>query len=420
MSQRRARSRQGNRVGSLASLRELNRRQVLRTLGEAGPVSRAEVARRTGLSRSTVSSLVAELQTAGLVVEAEGAQREAPSDQGGRPGVLIALDRSAGVAAGIDFGHRHLRVAVADLGHTVLAEAVTDREPDARAEADLDTAVRLFDRVLAEAGADRDQVLGIGMGLPAPIDSASGTVGATALLPGWVAVRAGEELGHRIGLPVLVDNDANLGALAEWTWGAGRDCTELAYIKVSSGIGAGLVLGGRLFRGASGTAGEIGHITVDESGPVCRCGNRGCLEVVAGAPAILELLRPVRGPGLTLRDVLEMSAAGDQGTRRVLADAGRQIGIALANLCNLFNPERVVVGGQLGQAGDVLLDPMREAVGRGAISTAAEAATIVAGRLGERAELLGALALVLREPDRFLPIDHDDAVPPAPLRKVGT
>jgi predicted NBD/HSP70 family sugar kinase len=367
-----------------------------------------------------VSSLVAELQSAGLVVEAEGAQREAPSDQGGRPGVLIALDRSVGVAAGIDFGHRHLRVAVADLAHTILAEAVTDREPDARAEADLDTAVRLFDRVLAEAGADREQVLGIGMGLPAPIDAASGTVGATALLPGWVAVRAGEELGHRIGLPVLVDNDANLGALAEWTWGAGRDCTELAYIKVSSGIGAGLVLGGRLFRGASGTAGEIGHITVDESGPVCRCGNRGCLEVVAGAPAILELLRPVRGPGLTLRDVLEMSAAGDQATRRVLADAGRQIGIALANLCNLFNPERVVVGGQLGQAGDVLLDPMREAVGRGAISTAAEAATIVAGRLGERAELLGALALVLREPDRFLPTEHDDAVPPAPLRRVGT
>src|SRR5687767_3022592 len=112
MSQRRARSRQGNRVGSLASLRELNRRQVLRTLSEAGPVSRAEVARRTGLSRSTVSSLVAELQSAGLVVEAEGAPREAPSDQGGRPGVLIALDRSAGVAGGIDFGHRHLRVAV--------------------------------------------------------------------------------------------------------------------------------------------------------------------------------------------------------------------------------------------------------------------------------------------------------------------
>jgi predicted NBD/HSP70 family sugar kinase len=118
--------------------------------------------------------------------------------------------------------------------------------------------------------------------------------------------------------------------------------------------------------------------------------------------------------------VLERSAAGDQGTRRVLADAGRQIGIALANLCNLFNPERVVVGGQLGQAGEVLLDPMREAVGRGAISTAAEAATIVAGRLGERAELLGALALVLREPDRFLPTEHDDAVPPAPLRRVGT
>ena len=399
------------KVGSLESLRALNRRQVLRTLGEAGPISRAEVARRTGLSRSTVSSLVADLRAAGLVTELDGERRSAVGVTGGRPAVLISLDRSAGVAVGIDFGHRHLRVAVADLAHTVLAETVTDREPDRRARDDLDTAVRLVDQVLREAGVDRDVVLGVGMGLPAPIDRASGTVGASALLPGWVSVRPSAELERQLGLPVQLDNDANLGALAECTWGAGRDCADVAYIKASSGIGAGLVLGGRLFRGASGTAGEIGHTTVDEAGPVCRCGNRGCLEVVAGAPAILELLRPVRGPDLTLRDVLAMSAAGDAGTRRVLADAGRQIGVALANLCNLLNPERVIIGGQLGQAGDVLLDPMREAVGRGAISTAASTASILAGQLGERAEMLGSLALVLREPDRF--------ALPAPLHEVG-
>jgi predicted NBD/HSP70 family sugar kinase len=398
-------------VGSLESLRELNRRRVLQVLGTSGPTSRAEIARRTGLSRSTISSLVTDLLGSGLVTEVDDGERTAPSVQGGRPPVLVALDRSAGVALGIDFGHHHLRVAVADLGHTVLAQASAEREPDRRASDDLDAAIGLVDRVLAEAGADRGQVLGAGMGLPAPIDRASGTVGASALLPGWVAVRAGAELERRLGLPVQVDNDANLGALAEWTWGAGRDCGELAYIKVSSGIGAGLVVGGRLFRGASGTAGEIGHTTVDENGPVCRCGNRGCLEVVAGGPAILELLRPLRGRGLALTDVLTLAAGGDLGARRVLGDAGRQIGIAVANLCNLFNPERVVVGGTLGQAGNVLLDPMREAVRRGAIRAAAETATIVPGQLGERAEVLGALALVLREPDRF--------VPPALLSGVG-
>jgi predicted NBD/HSP70 family sugar kinase/biotin operon repressor len=389
-------------VGSLESLRARNRRRVLDALRAAGTASRADLARRTGLSRSTVSSLIADLQSAGLVAEVAGRGRAAPSGQGGRPPVLLELGRSAGVAVGIDFGHRHLRVAVADLGHRVLAEAVRTLEAQHRAAEGLDQAARLVDQVLGQAGTGHDRVIGVGMGLPGPIDRTTGTVGSPTLLPGWVGVRAAERLGELLGLPVQVDNDANLGVLAECTWGAGQGCTEVAYLKAATGIGAGLVLGGRLYVGASGTAGEIGHTTIDEHGPVCRCGNRGCLEMLAGAPAILELLRPGLGERLTLAEVLRLAAAGDPGCRRVLADAGRHIGVAVANLCNLFNPERVIVGGELARAGDLLLEPLREVVRRGSIQSALQTARIVPGVLGDRAEVLGAVALVLRESDRFV------------------
>jgi predicted NBD/HSP70 family sugar kinase len=241
------------------------------------------------------------------------------------------------------------------------------------------------------------QVIGVGLGLPGPIHQPTGTVGSATILPGWHGVHVGEEMQRRLALPVRVDNDANLGALAELHWGAGRGCSNLAYIKVATGIGAGLVIGGRLFRGTGGTAGEIGHTTIDDSGPICRCGSRGCLEAYAAAPAILELLRSSLGEELTSEQLIERTTAGDLACRRAIADAGNHLGAALANLCNLLNPERIVVGGSFSAVGDVLLAPMREAVRRRAISTAAEDVEVVPGVLGERAELLGAVALVLYE-----------------------
>jgi predicted NBD/HSP70 family sugar kinase len=201
----------------------------------------------------------------------------------------------------------------------------------------------------------------------------------------------------RLRLPVHVDNDANLGALAELHWGAGRGCSCLTYIKIATGIGAGLVVGRRLYRGAGGTAGEIGHTTIDEAGPICRCGSRGCLETFAGAPAIVELLRPALGADATVEAVVSHAVDGHMGAKRAIGDAGRHIGSALANLCNLFNPELIVVGGTLAAAGDVLLGPMREAVARRAIPSAAEDVEIVTAALGDRAEMLGAVALVLYE-----------------------
>jgi predicted NBD/HSP70 family sugar kinase len=388
-------------AGSLRSLRDANRRHVIEALGRLGVASRADLARATGLSRSTVSSVVADLQRAGLVAERHpnGAAHESGV---GRPPVLLALDRSAGAVAGIDFGHSHVAVAIADLSHAVLAETWRDLDVDHSADQGLDAAVDLLEQTLGDAGLTQDRVLGVGMGLPGPIHTPSNTVGSTSILPGWVGVDAQREMTRRLGLPVRVENDANLGALAELVFGAGRGRSDFAYIKVSSGIGAGFVIDGRLHRGVGGTAGEIGHTGFSSNGRVCRCGNRGCLETAAAAGPIVAAVSAGRGEPVTVAGVIELVERGDALAQRVVADAGREIGAAVANLCNLLNPGQIVVGGELSAAGEALLVPLRDALRRHAVPTAAADAEVVAGQLGKRAEVMGACAVVLREPEHAL------------------
>ena len=383
--------------GSLGSLRALNRSRVIDTLRQLGVASRAEIARRTGLSRSTVSSLVGELQDSGVITERQANGEGGATARGGRPPTLIALDPSVGVAVGVDFGKRHVAVAASDLSHTILAESRREMEGDYDAGAGFKAAEELVSEVLSDAKVERDVVIGAGVGVPAPIHVQTGAVGSSAILPGWNEVMVAEEVGARLQLPVHVDNDANLAALAELHWGAGRNSSNLVYLTAGTGIGAGIVIDGRLYRGAGGTAGEIGHTTIDEGGSICRCGSRGCLETFAAMPAILELLKPSLGDDLTPEAVIESAAGGDLACLRAIGDAGRHLGAALANLCNLVNPERIVVGGSLAQAGDALLDPMRETVQRRAIVSAARDVEIRAGELSERAEMLGAVALVLYE-----------------------
>ena len=383
----------------MASLREGNRKRVIDALRANGVASRAELARLTDLSRSTISTIVGDLLESGLAVERDG-QPEGEA-HAGRPPVMVGLDSSAGLALAVDFGHRHLRVALSDLSHEVLAETWRELDVDHSATDGLAAARDDVEKVLAEAGADRGRIIGTVMGLPAPINRATGTAQDSSILPGWVGVDAAAEASARLDLPVAVENDANLGALAELVWGAAKGRSEVAYIKVSSGIGGGLISGGRLTHGAGGTAGEIGHTVVGQSGPVCRCGNRGCLETLASARAVAAQLSQSRHEEISPRRLLELSAAGDAAARRLIGDAGRALGVAIANLCNTVNPECVVIGGDLGQAGDVLIDPVREVVRRSAIPSAADDTEIAAGVLGERAEMLGALALVMHESERF-------------------
>ncbi len=378
--------------GTLTWLRDRNRQRVMGILRMQGAISQADIARATGLSRTTVSTLVSELREAGLVADVD---TKSGHERGGRPGVQLVLRDPSEVVVGIDFGHSHVGVAVADLRHNILAERVDALDVNRLAQEALDLAAEMFSEVLGRIRVDRRNVVAAGIGIPGPVDRAHGTAGSATILPGWVGLRIASEMQERLGVPVQIENDANLGALAELTWGAGKDCSNFAYIKAATGIGAGIVIDGRLLRGATGTAGEIGHTTLDERGPICYCGNRGCLETVASGPAIVQLVGPIAGETLTLARVVELAAAGDLRCRRAVADAGREIGVAVAGLCNLINPERVIVGGLLSRAGEVVLVPMRESIRRHAVQAAAATVEVTTAVFVEREELLGAVALAL-------------------------
>ena len=378
--------------GSLERLRATNRRTLMAVLAARGPTSRADLARTTGLSRTTVSSLVAELIVEGQA--AETTHRGRPHKGGsGRPPVLVTLTASSGVVAGVDVGHRHVRVALADRTGQVLTERTASVDVDRQGAATLDRAADLVRAVLQEAGLDPSQLRGVGMCVPAPVDRRSARI-RTGILPGWRELRPGDELSGRLDVPVFADNDANLGVLAEVGHGAARGLSDLVYLKIASGLGAGIVLGNRLHRGATGIAGEIGHVQVGEDGTVCRCGNRGCLETLVAAPVLLGLLQPAYDEALTTERILALEGAGDAGVRRVLSDAGRTVGRALADLCNSLNPEAVVLGGSLGRS-PALTEGVRAAIDRYAQPAAADAVRVVPGQLGDRAEVVGAIALAI-------------------------
>lgn len=386
------------KAGSLTELRRANRGRVLTALRAHGALSRADLAQTTALSRSTVTAVVAELIDSGIAVELHA---QAPTaGRSGRPPTLVRLHGSAAAAVGVEISNSLVRATACDLAHEPLGTASRTLDPDTDPADTLGVVGELIDQVLAGTGLGRDRVIGVGIALPGPIRRDSGLVGRACTLRPWIGIRANELSARILDLPVLVGNDANLGALAEVTWGAARGRTNVAYVYTATGIGAGLVLDGRVYAGASGTAGEIGHTTIDEDGLVCECGNRGCLNTVADAAAIVGQLRHSHGE-LGIGEIIDAAHGGDPGCRRVLADAGRHIGVAIANLYNLIDPELLVFGGNLARAEDILLDPLRDSMSRRAIQTGEELPEVVAGALHDRVVVLGATAAILRDPSTF-------------------
>ena len=382
---------------AVPTARERNALRVLDYLFREGPARRVDVIRATALSRATVSKLIGELQAQGLVVEQRPALNVA--GRSGRPPTRLTLNPQIGAFGGVDFGHSSVRVAIADVTGALVAEDRLDLDVDNAAELAITAAVERLPALVAQAGLARKRLLGVGAAISAPVRRDGASVVTAGILPGWSAVSPQRELARRLGVPVHVGNDANLGALAEVRTGAAAGATNVLYVMLSSGVGGGLVLHGSLFTGHSGMTGELGHVQVDPEGVRCRCGNRGCLETVAGAQALLERLRPMLGKSAGLAEAVQRAQAGDELCRRVFREAGVAAGRVAGDIANVVNPELVIVGGDLIIAGELLVDAVREGLEQTSIPAVRADLAVVAATLGDRAELLGAIGLAIEQAD---------------------
>ena len=402
----------GNTSADISLMREFNESLVLNLVRRTGRISRVAIAEQTRLSRSTISSIVAELLRRNLVREVGTG-----SSRGGRRPILVEFNSQAGYVLGVDLGATHLSVLLTDLeAHPVarIEKALSVEEGPGLV---LDQVAQLVGKALEQAGLGMELVFGAAIGIPGPLDFATGKTIFPPIMPGWHGVPIRDHLRERLGKPVHVDNDANLGAIGEYWWGAGRGARNLAFIKVGTGIGCGLILDGQVYRGDTGSAGEIGHTVIDEDGPPCRCGSSGCLEALGARPAILQTAhqagfqksdsrQPCRNT-FGILDLIEAARCGDSLARRLFAQAGRHIGVALTSLINLLNPGVVVVGGGVARAGTFLLEPLRETVQQRALTVAAKSARIVESELGANAIAIGAVTVVLQQlfsgPDLTVP-----------------
>jgi len=359
--------------GPLRLLRETHEERVLTALRTRGALTRAQLVEQTNLSRATLSSIVQTLLGRQALTETS---EEATTGRGrGRPVSMLTLNPAGGLALGLDLGHRGVQVTIANVAHEVVASgavACAERTPSARR---LELALDLVDDLTGRHEISLAALAGIGVGIVGPV-----TADASRPEPGADLVR--DTLGARFGVPVFVDNNTRLAALAEAVWGAGAGVSSALYLRLSYGVGGGLVLGGRLFAGAGGAAGELGHISVDRDGPACPCGGRGCLERYVSLTTLQERCAAV----------LE---ARDAEAHEVLAEAGARIGEVLAAACNTINPEVVVIGGELAETGDPLFDPLRAAFGWYTHSQVRRTARITHAALGPDAAARGGIALVL-------------------------
>ena len=351
--------------------------------------SRTDIARTTGLARSTVTNRVATLVADALLVE----HHIGPSS-GGRPPVELRLNADAGLMLGADIGATHLRVAVADLSGAVLAEHSSDLLIATGPEVVMPRVIDVMLELLTEVGRDPSDVRGLGIGVPGPVQFRTGTVVRPPIMPGWDGVRLADHLDPVFDAPVRVDNDVNLMALGEF--GARRPAPRLLlFIRVGTGIGCGIVDDERVLRGVDGAAGDIGHIQLPDAGEVlCSCGNTGCIEAVASGSAMARQLTELGQPASSSADVVALAQSGSAQAKQVVRQASVHIGSLVATLVNCYNPSTIVLGGPLAPLSDDLLAGIRAVVYQRATPLATRSLVVEGSQLDERAGVVGALALV--------------------------
>ena len=384
-------------------MRELNQAAVLGVINDRGPISRTEIAESTRLSPATVSGITGDLIAQGLVYE-----RAAGVSTGGRRPILLALNRRAGFVLGAKLTETHVVVALTDLGAEIVEQRDLPLGPDRRPEA---VVAALADLVAdLRAGHPDRRLFGLGLGLAGLVDRRAGVCRFSPFLR-WRDVPLRALLEARLGLPVVVENDVNTLAVAERWFGAGAGVADFVVVTLGRGVGMGMVLDGRLYRGGRGGGGEFGHVTVDPDGPACECGKRGCLEALVGEPELRRRLGAALGCEVTLADGVELARAGDPGAREVFAAAGRTLGLALAGVVNLLNPLRLIVGGEGAQALDLYLEPLRAALAAHCFDGLYADLELTVEPWGDGAWARGAAGLMLDQlfhPHLYPEADRDD------------
>jgi len=361
---------------------------MFQLLRDGRPRTRAELATLTGQARSTVAGRIDALMSAGLIAPAGEA-----TSTGGRPPTTFAFNPSSQVVLGVDLGATHARLAVTDLASTVLAELDAPLAIADGPEPVLDWVAEAGRKLLATAGRPLRDLAGVGVGLPGPVEHATGHPNNPPIMPGWDDADVPGILRAHFDAPALVDNDVNIMALGEHRI-AWPEVSDLILVKVATGIGAGIIADGALRRGAQGAAGDIGHVAVPGADDVvCRCGNVGCLEAIASAQALATRLRAVGLDVTTPADLVALVRGGDVTAGRAVRQAGREIGNVLAATVSLLNPSVIVLGGILAEAGEHLLAGIREVVYRRSLPLATQHLRIAVARTGAQAGVLGAAAM---------------------------
>jgi glucokinase-like ROK family protein len=394
-------------IGDQTLVREINLATVLRYLQELPPLSRARLADLTGLNKTTVSSLIEELLERGLVHEVG-----LDTSGGGRPATLLEPNPEAGCIIGVALGVDFASVILTDFSGEIRWRRLQETDPTSGQEAILSQTLDLIDQAAAASQACHARLLGLGLATPGTVNVQEGILVFSPNLQ-WRDVPFRQIFHAHTGLPVFVDNDANAAALSEHLFGVARQAQDFVFIFAGVGVGGGLFLNGELYRGAGGFAGEIGHTNfmVESYRPPCRCGNRGCWEtfsnqfsaiervrgrLAVGRNSLISRLMAEQGAPLTLPLIVQAADAGDPEVLEALAETGSAIGLGVANLINIFNPEMVVLGGSLSMAGQYLLPAVQESIEKTALPEIHQQAQILLSAFGPDASVMGAVALVVK------------------------
>jgi predicted NBD/HSP70 family sugar kinase len=387
---------------------------LLQLLRDGVPRTRSELSALTGLARSTVTNRVDALLAAGLI-----APTGETASTGGRPPATFAFNPAARIVLGADLGATHARLAVTDLAGNVLAVSNADLDIALGPGPVLDWVVDHGRKLLDQVGRPVGDLLGVGIGLPGPVEHSTGRAVNPPIMPGWDGFDVPGYVRERIPVPVMCDNDVNIMALGEH-FTAWPEYEHLLFIKAATGIGCGIIASGQVYRGAQGAAGDMGHIRVADADDVhCRCGNTGCLEAVASGAAIAAKLTEQGIPAGGSLDVVELARAGSVPALRLVRQAGRDIGEVLAGAVNFFNPSIIVIGGSLALAGDHLIAGVREVIYQRSLPLATRHLRIAAARTGESSGAIGAGVMVIEhalDPDRLdsAPFTNASGTPLAP------